>query len=107
MGQLLLEARDGFDHVIIDLPPLSPMVDALSMLQWTDGFMLVVEWGRTPRRLVRTTIEREPQLESGLVGVVLNKVNFDRLARYSELGESERYIRAYDTYYRVHPAAER
>ena len=106
MSQLLHEARDAFDYVIIDLPPLNPMVDALSILPWTDGFMLVVEWGRTPRRLVRTTIEREPQLESGLVGVVLNKVNFDRLARYSQLGDSERYIRAYDTYYKVHSVAE-
>jgi len=106
MGRLLNEARDAFDHVIIDLPPLNPMVDALSILPWTDGFMLIVEWGRTPRRLVRTTIEREPQLESGLVGVVLNKVNFDRLARYSELGDSERYIRSYETYYRVHSVAE-
>jgi succinoglycan biosynthesis transport protein ExoP len=106
MSQLLDEAREAFEYVIIDLPPLNPMVDALSILPWTDGFMLVVEWGRTPRRLVRSTIEREPQLESGVVGVVLNKVNFDRLARYSELGDSERYIRAYDTYYRVHSAAE-
>ena len=107
MSQLLHEAREAFDYVIIDLPPLNPMVDALSILPWTDGFMLVVEWGRTPRRLVRTTIEREPQLENNLIGVVLNKVNFDRLARYSELGDSERYIRAYDTYYRVHSVAGR
>ena len=106
MSQLLDEARDAFDYVIVDLPPLNPMVDALSILPLTDGFMLIVEWGRTPRRLVRSTIEREPQFENGLVGVVLNKVNFDRLARYSELGDSERYIRAYDTYYRVHSAAE-
>ena len=107
MSAILREAREAFDYVIIDLPPLSPMVDALSILPLTDGFMLVVEWGRTPRRLVRSTIEREPQLESGLIGVVLNKVNFDRLARYSELGDSERYIRAYDSYYQVHPVAKR
>lgn len=106
MSQLLDEAREAFDYVIIDLPPVGPMVDALSVLPLTDGFMLVVEWGRTPRRLVRNVIEREPQLESGLVGVVLNKVNFDRLARYSELGDSERYIRAYDSYYRVQPPVQ-
>ena len=82
------------------------MVDALSVLPLTDGFVLVTEWGRTPRRLVRSALEREPQLESALIGVVLNKVNFDRLARYSELGDSERYIRAYDSYYRVHSVAQ-
>lgn len=107
MSEILREAREAFDYVIIDLPPLSPMVDALSILPLTDGFMLVTEWGRTPRRLVRSTIEREPQLENGLIGVVLNKVNFDRLARYSELGDSERYFGAYDSYYQVHPVAKR
>jgi succinoglycan biosynthesis transport protein ExoP len=105
MSELLREAREAFDYVVIDLPPVSPMVDALSILPLTDGFMLVLEWGRTPRRLVRTTIEREPQLENGLIGVVLNKVNFDQLARYSELGDSERYIQAYDSYYCVHSVA--
>ncbi|HZY49679.1 MAG TPA: Wzz/FepE/Etk N-terminal domain-containing protein [Devosia sp.] len=106
LGQIIHEAREAFDYVVIDLPPLSPMVDALSVLPLTDGFVLVTEWGRTPRRLVASALEREPQLETALIGVVLNKVNFDRLARYSELGDSERYISAYDSYYRVHAVAE-
>ncbi|GLQ57969.1 AAA family ATPase [Devosia nitrariae] len=98
---LLEEARREFDYVVIDLPPLGPMVDALSIEPWTDGFILVTEWGRTPRRLVRAILENEPQLSDEIIGVVLNKVDFARLSRYSDPGAAERYVGTYSRYYNV------
>lgn len=106
MQRFLTEIRGAFDYVIIDLPPLGPVVDALSVLPWTDGFVLVTEWGRTPRRLVRNMLEREPQLADQIVGVVLNKVDFSKLPRYTELGGVERFVNAYQTYYQVEERAE-
>jgi polysaccharide biosynthesis transport protein len=106
MQALLEESRLQFDYVVIDLPPLGPVMDALSILPWTDGFMLVTEWGRTPRRLVRALLEREPQLAQEVLGVVLNKVDFEKLARYSEPGGAERYVGAYDRYYKVSATAD-
>lgn len=98
---MLEETRQLFDYVIIDLPPLGPVVDALSVLPWTDGFVLVTEWGKTPRRLVRSLFESEERMRDDVLGVVLNKVDFDKLARYSEPESSERYLNAYRSYYRV------
>ena len=101
MQTFLAEARAAFDYVVIDLPPLGPVIDAMSVLPWTDGFILITEWGTTPRRLVRTLIEREPDLSSDILGVVLNKVDFKKLPRYSEAGGVERFIDAYQRYYQV------
>lgn len=98
---MLEETRREFDYVVIDLPPLGPMVDALSIEPWTDGFILVTEWGRTPRRLVRAILENEPQLSDEIIGVVLNKVDFARLGRYSDPGAAEKYVGAYSRYYNV------
>jgi succinoglycan biosynthesis transport protein ExoP len=106
MRRLLAEVRGAFDYVIIDLPPLGPMVDALSVLPWTDGFILVSEWGRTPRRLVRTMLEREPQLADQIIGVVLNRVDFSRLPRYTEAGGVERFMDVYQDYYDVREGAK-
>ncbi|WDR03540.1 hypothetical protein PSQ19_05470 [Devosia algicola] len=78
MQAFLIEARREFDYVVIDLPPLGPVVDAMSVLPWTDGFILVAEWGKTPRRLVRALLDREPELVDGVLGVVLNKVDFKK-----------------------------
>lgn len=106
LAELLREARDEFDFVIVDLPPLGPIVDARSIIPYTDGVMLVVEWGRTPRRLVRTTLEQDAQIEASVIGAVLNKVNLPKLSRYSEMGEAERYMGAYGNYFRPAPPAK-
>ncbi len=106
MQAFLAESRRQFDYVIVDLPPLGPVVDALSVLPWTDGAVLVTEWGRTPRRLVRTLIEREPGLSGEILGVVLNKVDFKKLPRYSEVGGVERFVDVYQRYYQVQGTVE-
>lgn len=106
MQAFLAESRREFDYVVIDLPPLGPVVDAMSVLPWTDGFILLAEWGKTPRRLVRTLIEREPGLSGEVLGVVLNKVDFKKLPRYSEVGGVERFVDVYQRYYQVETAVE-
>lgn len=91
MQKVLAEARGQFDYVIIDLPALGPVIDALSILPLTDAGVLVTEWGKTPRRLVRNVFEREPELADHVVGVVLNKVDLGTLPRFTDIGGLERF----------------
>lgn len=101
MRRLLDEARKRYDFIIIDLPPIGPMVDAVSIHPWTDGFILVTEWGKTPRRLVKSVIEREPQIAEDIIGVVLNRVQIEKLQRYSNPGDTERFVAQYPEYLRA------
>jgi len=91
MQKALAEARGQFDYVIMDLPALGPVIDALTVLPYTDAAILVTEWGRTPRRLVRSVLEREPELADHLVGVVLNKVDLGTLPGFTDIGGLERF----------------
>jgi succinoglycan biosynthesis transport protein ExoP len=91
MQKVLAEARGQFDYVIIDLPPLGPVIDALSVLPYTDASVLVTEWGRTPRRLLRSILEREPEMADHIVGVVLNKVDLGALPKFTDIGGLERF----------------
>lgn len=90
MQKVLAEARGQFDYVIIDLPALGPVIDAFSVLPFTDASILVTEWGKTPRRLLRNILDHEPELADHIVGVVLNKVDLGRLPKFTEAGGLER-----------------
>lgn len=99
MRALLDEARGAFDYIIVDLPPLGPVVDAKAFAPLADGFVVVAEWGRTPRALVRSQLEAEPEVSAKMLGVVLNKVNLKKLARYGAIGSSEKFLDRYASYY--------
>jgi Mrp family chromosome partitioning ATPase len=48
-GMLLDEAREHYDFVIVDTPPLLPAADCRAMAPWIDGFVVVVAAHKTPR----------------------------------------------------------
>jgi capsular exopolysaccharide synthesis family protein len=55
-GELLDEARKGFDYIIVDAPPLVPVQDCRIIARWVDAFLLVVLAHGTPRRLVEDAL---------------------------------------------------
>lgn len=99
MASLIEEARASFDYIIVDLPPLGPVIDAKAFAPLADGFVLVAEWGATPRVLVRSLLQTERQIAAKTLGVVLNKTDMARLARYGSLGGAEKYLDRYGSYY--------
>src|SRR4029077_15802416 len=72
MRQFLDLAASNFDHVVIDTPPVLATYDVLVFGQYTDGVVLCVRSGSTPRDQVREV--RDKLLRGGvsILGVVLN-----------------------------------
>lgn len=99
MEALIANARKVFDYVIVDLAPLAPVVDAKAFSPFADGFLMVVEWGKTPTRLVRDVLQSDPQFNAKILGVMLNKTDMDELGKYSDFGAAEKYRKSYEKYY--------
>ena len=99
MTRLLAQASSEFDYIVLDLPPLGPVVDARAIASRIDGFVMVVEWGETSRKVVRDTLASEPQIIARCLGVVLNKVDTDKMKLYREYGSSDYYASRYTSYY--------
>jgi succinoglycan biosynthesis transport protein ExoP len=99
MRDLLAEARKSFDYIIVDLPPLGPVVDVKAFAPLADGLVLVAEWGETPRTLVRSALNAEPAVAAKVLGLVLNKTDMKKLARYGAFGSAEQYFDRYASYY--------
>jgi succinoglycan biosynthesis transport protein ExoP len=106
MLNLMESARQMFEYIVVDLAPLAPVVDAKAFAPQVDAFVLVAEWGATPTGLVKDLLEQEPQINSRILGVILNKTDMSELSKYSDFGGSERYRQKYTTYYaEEHPKA--
>ena len=89
--------RTNFDYVVVDLPPLAPIVDVRAAAHFIDCFMLTVEWGRTKIDVVQHALNSAPNVYEGLIGVVLNKTDIKSMKRYdsyhSDYYDNKHYAR--------------
>ncbi|MGJ4997001.1 AAA family ATPase [Bradyrhizobium sp. HKCCYLS3077] len=83
---LVAKLRDSYDYVILDLPPLAPVVDVRAALSAIDSIVFVVEWGKTRMSAVERHLLSAPDVRDRLLGMVLNKANLKHLAKFEEPG---------------------
>jgi succinoglycan biosynthesis transport protein ExoP len=100
MDRVIREVSDAFDYIIFDLPPLAPVVDARAMSSKLDAYLFVVEWGGTARNVVRKTLVANAAVAAKCAGVILNKVDTNKMKFYQAYGSSEFYYSSYASYYR-------
>jgi polysaccharide biosynthesis transport protein len=99
MNRLLDEAKAHFDYIVLDLPPLGPVVDARAIAPVLDSVILVVEWGQTSRKIVRTILTNEPEMREKCAGAILTKVDAQKMKLYRSFGSDEYYQTRYSAYY--------
>ncbi|SFB62961.1 succinoglycan biosynthesis transport protein ExoP [Rhizobium sp. NFR07] len=99
MEALLDRVQGQYDYIILDLPPLGPVVDARAIAHLIGNFVWVVEWGKTSRRMVKETVSNEVEIAARTRGVILNKVDTQKLKLYRAYGSAEYYYRTYGSYY--------
>jgi Mrp family chromosome partitioning ATPase len=73
MQHILEEAREQFDWVIVDTPPVGLLSDANLLASNVDGVIFVVKAGSTPYDLVKRGLEALGP--DRLLGVVLNRAS--------------------------------
>lgn len=55
-GRLIEAARTAFDIVILDTPPIGPVVDGAYLAQFADAIVFVVKWASTAQPDVRSAV---------------------------------------------------
>jgi succinoglycan biosynthesis transport protein ExoP len=84
MRDLISSLQLEFDYIVLDGPPLLPVVDARALAALADKVLLVAEWGRTARATLSEASRALAPAADRVAGVVLNKVNFLELSRYGD-----------------------
>jgi capsular exopolysaccharide synthesis family protein len=75
MQEAVDEVRRRYKFVVIDSPPIMAATDAVIISALTDGVLLVVRSGETPKEAFTRSRDLLSAVKSRLLGVVLNAVD--------------------------------
>jgi capsular exopolysaccharide synthesis family protein len=98
MTRLLDGLRAGYDHIIIDAPPVLAVADAQILASAADFVLMVVRWNKTPRSAVRAALSRLAEGGGAIAGVVLTMVDISDRAHIGESSPHYYYAR-FSKYY--------
>ena len=93
MSKMLAALRESYDYIILDMPPVSEVSDALAVAKDTDGVLLVVRQNYCNRLLLNDTIRQFEFMEAKILGVVCN------CSTKSSGGYSKKYYKKYGARY--------
>jgi capsular exopolysaccharide synthesis family protein len=80
-GAFIEQARDCYDTIVIDAPPILAVADGAMLVQHADVVLLVVRWDRTPVRLAAQALGRIRRAGAENVAFVLSQIDTARLPR--------------------------
>ena len=74
MRSLLKTLRDQHDYVIVDAPPLLPVIDGAVLSALADGCLVVARFARTTRDQLAEATATVMRVHADVLGLVLNRV---------------------------------
>lgn len=74
MKNVLQRAKEQYDYVLIDTPPVMPVTDALIVSRFVDGMILVIASAEVKVEMARDVKNQLVNAGANILGVVLNKV---------------------------------
>jgi capsular exopolysaccharide synthesis family protein len=80
--EVVRELRRRYEFVIVDLPPLFPMLDVAMTDRVINWYVVVVQWGSSKIDTVAHAVARSRSVRERMLGFVLNKVDMRRLSLY-------------------------
>lgn len=102
MTKFLQLLRQKYDYIILDLPPVGEVSDAMAVAKETDGMLLVVRQNYCDRLVLRDAVRQFDFINARILGVVYNCTT-ENGGRYGK-GYYRRYYRRYyrSYYHRSH-----
>lgn len=102
MSKAINKLRESYDYIILDLPPVGEVSDAMVAAKTADGILLVVRQDYCNTVALSDAVNQFEFIESRILGVVMNCVD-EHGGRYRygyRYGYGKRYYRKYYSRYR-------
>jgi polysaccharide biosynthesis transport protein len=94
MKALVASFSESFDYVLIDSPPLGPVIDSVIVSQLVDKAVVVIRWAATPRELVQNAVQQIPGHKK-IAGIAFNQLNEGQAQKYGKYAHSQYYSSNY------------
>lgn len=75
MRDYILRARDRYDLIILDAPPVPAISDVIALSRLADATICLVRWGKTPRQTALNALRVLSLRGATIAGIVLSQVN--------------------------------
>ena len=82
MAQFLAEARETYDHILFDCPPLTGIDDTFCVVSLADGLIFVIKAGQTSMVFAKNALAAVRQRGASIIGIVVNGITTDHPAYY-------------------------
>ena len=89
MERTLQKLRESYDYIILDLPPVGEVGDALAVAKLTDGVLVVVRQDRCNRVALTSAIRQFEFVDTRILGIVFN------CASEESAGYGKKYYKKY------------
>ncbi|MBO5213242.1 MAG: CpsD/CapB family tyrosine-protein kinase [Clostridia bacterium] len=100
MSTVLSELQEAFDYIIVDLPPVNIVSDALSISNIITGIILVIRENYTEKKELERCLRQLSLSNANVLGCVLNDAKFDN-------GSYGKYKYRKYKYYRYYQSASK
>ena len=86
--------RQRYELIVIDSPPLVPLVDGRALAELADRIVLALAWDQTPGQVFAHTIDLLAPVQDRILGTALTRVDLSRL-RFYDYYRSSAYLKPY------------
>lgn len=101
MSKMIELLRQRYDYIILDLPPVGEVGDALAVAKLTDGMLIVVRQNYCDRIALNSAIRQFEFVDAKILGIVFNCIN-EEGGRYGKPYYRKyyrKYYKQYDSHY--------
>lgn len=102
MARVITKLKDAYDYIILDLPPVGEVSDAMVAAKLTDGILLVVRQDYCNSVALSSAVSQFEFIESRILGIVLNCVG-ESSGKYTRYGKG--YYSKYSKYSKSYASA--
>ena len=105
LAALLEQLKADYDFIILDTPPINVVSDALTVIPYVDGVVMVARPNYTARKELQNAIGKINMVGGKILGVVANGARSEKRFSDSRYGRYSRYA-TYGTYSTPVPSAQ-